>query len=335
MHAGRRYSLKEFLYWTRRDIYVLTLLAVIPTVLYVFLDWKFLGISWLPVALLGTAAAFISGFRNNATYARAWEARQVWGAIVNTSRTWGIMSRDFVIKHDMGPHENDRIHKELVYRHMAWLTALRFQLREPREWENMWKSYNREYARNFKVDERVNKLEDELKPFLNAEEFAKVMKAKNKATQVLALQSARVKELACAGYLDNIKHVELELVLKDLFDHQGRSERIKNYPYPRQFASINIFFIWLFVFMVPYGMLNEFNRLGEHMVWLTIPFSLLVTWVFISLEKVGESTENPFEGSANDVPITTMSRAIEIDLREMLGEEDLPPAIQPVNKILT
>lgn len=335
MHAGRKYKLSEFLVWTRRDIYILVVLAIIPTVLYAVLGYTWLGVSWLPIALLGTAAAFIAGFRNNATYARAWEARQIWGGIVNSSRTWGIMSRDFVSSKDSGNAKLEQIHKELVYRHLGWLTALRFQLREPRTWENMEKSYNREYRKYFTVDEQVNKLEDELKQYLPDDEFTAVLKTKNRATQIIALQSAHLKRLADEGYIENNRIVELELILKDLYDHQGKSERIKNYPYPRQFATINIFFIWLFVFMVPYGMLNEFNKLGEGMVWLTIPFSVIVTWVFTSLERVGESTENPFEGSANDVPITAMSRTIEIDLREMLGETDLPPAIQPVNNILT
>ena len=70
------------------------------------------------------------------------------------------------------------------------------------------------------------------------------------------------------------------------------------------------------------------------MVWLVIPFSVLISWVYTSLEQVGESTENPFEGSANDVPISQMSRTIEIDLREMLGETDLPPAITATNNII-
>ena len=136
------------------------------------------------------------------------------------------------------------------------------------------------------------------------------------------------------GYIDPLNYVELENLLVNFYEQQGKCERIKNFPYPRQFASINLFFVRLFVFMVPFGMLKEFEKLGDHMVWLTIPFSVLVSWVFSSMEKVGESTENPFEGGSNDVPITSMSRTIEIDLREMLDETDLPPAIQAVNNIL-
>jgi len=70
------------------------------------------------------------------------------------------------------------------------------------------------------------------------------------------------------------------------------------------------------------------------MVWLSIPFSALSTWVFTTMEKIGESTESPFEGSANDVPITAISRTIEIDLKEMFGETNIPAALKPENNIL-
>ena len=81
-------------------------------------------------------------------------------------------------------------------------------------------------------------------------------------------------------------------------------------------------------------MLQEFEKMGEHYVWLTIPFTALVCWVFLTMEKIGEATENPFEGTPNDIPMAALTRTIEIDLREMLDEKDLPPPVQPVNNIL-
>jgi putative membrane protein len=86
--------------------------------------------------------------------------------------------------------------------------------------------------------------------------------------------------------------------------------------------------------MLPFGMLNEFQKLGEHFVWLTIPFTVIVSWVFTSMEKVGEATENPFEGGANDIPMAALCRTIEIDLRDMLDESPLPDPITPSNNIL-
>jgi putative membrane protein len=327
MHIGSHYKISEFLRWTRRDIYVLLIVATIPTVLFQVFDLKWIAIPWLPVTLVGTAAAFIVGFKNTQTYNRLWEARQIWGAIVNTSRTWGIMSKDFV-KADKSDLE------QLIYRHCAWLTALRFQLRKPQSWENSNKKHNIEYRNYYSVPEWESKLEEELEKYLSKEEHKYVVGKKSRATQLVALQSKHIKNLKTEGKIDHYEYVEMERRLADLYDHQGKCERIKNFPYPRQFASINLFFVWLLVLMLPFGMLNEFQKLGEHFVWLTIPFTVIVSWVFTSMEKVGEATENPFEGGANDIPMAALSRTIEIDLRDMLDENQLPDPITPHNNIL-
>ena len=329
MNTGRIYSLKEFIVWTRREIYLIALITIIPTILYAYFGLKWIAIPWVPIALVGTAAAFIVGFKNTQTYNRLWEARQIYGAIVNSSRAWGILVKDFV-KAEL----DTNTHQQLIYRHIAWLTALRYQLRESRNWENMNKSYNKEYAKYFVVPEKVGKMEDELGEFLSADEEAYVLSKKNKATHIISLQSKHLRELKEKGLIESLNHIELENMLVNLYEQQGKCERIKNFPYPRQFASINLFFVRLFTIIVPLGMLKEFEKLGDNLVWLTIPFSIVVSWVFSSMEKVGESTENPFEGGANDVPITSMSRTIEIDLREMLDEKELPPPIQPLHNIL-
>ena len=338
MHTGNHYSLWEFIMYTRRDLYWMVLLAVVPTVLFELAGCRWMAMPWVPVAMIGTAAAFIIGFKNNATYGRLWEARQIYGAIVNSSRTWGIMVKDFIAApagSTLTAADLKRFHQQLIYRHCAWLTALRFQLREPRSWENTNTSYNREYRRLvFKIPEQGAVLATELEQYLEPAELEKLLTKKNRATQLIASQSAVLRQLHDSGLLDNFRHVEMENLLKELYEHQGKAERIKNFPYPRQFASINLFFIRLFIIMVPFGLLNEFAKMGEHFVWLNIPFSVLVSWVFNAMEKVGEATENPFEGNANDVPITALSRTIEIDLRDMLDEADLPPALTPVNKIL-
>lgn len=335
MHAGSSYKLKEFLFWTRRNIYWLLLISILPVVLYRLTGWHWLGLPWTVVALLGTATAFLVGFKNTQTYNRTWEARQIWGAILNISRAWGVMSRDFV-KDD--PEKT----KELVYRHFAWLTALRYQMRDNRKWENSGKPHNEEYRRFYTIPERESPLEAELAKYISAEELAYILTTKNRAAQLMSLQSKTVKELFDAGKMDSLRFVEMQKTIKDLYDQQGRSERIKNFPYPRQFATINSLFIKLFCLLLPFGMLREFDRLNEsvqgimkgNMVWLVIPFSVLISWVYTSVEMVGESTENPFEGGANDVPISQISRTIEIDMREMLGETELPPALQPANDIV-
>jgi putative membrane protein len=337
MHTGKHYKLREIIYWTRREIFVLLLLGTIPTALYQFWGIK-LTIPWVPIALIGTAVAFIVGFKNNATYGRLWEARQIWGAIINVSRAWGIMVKDFVTRTNVTVNvpkdELKKIHRRLIYRHMAWLTALRFQLREPRAWENLNTSYNAEYKRRYSIPEHESKLDVELAKFLSDEELKYVLGKKNRATQLITLQSNDLRTLTETGLIDNFRHVEMENMLVNLFDQQGKCERIKNFPYPRQFATINLYFVRLFTLLVPFGMLQEFEKLGQYYVWLTIPFTALVCWVFLTMEKIGEATENPFEGTPNDIPMAALSRTIEIDLREMLDEKDVPGPVNAVNNIL-
>jgi len=339
MHAGKNYSLKEVLIWTRRDIYFLLFVSAIPTTCYQLLGWTWLAIPWLPIALLGTAVAFVVGFKNNASYDRMWEARKAWGAIVNGSRSWGIMVKDYVSnKHatnKLTDAELRKIKLKLTHRHFAWLTALRFQLREPRVWEAIYKTHNQEYKNKwFKVSEHTEKLENELLKYLPQDEVIKILSKTNKAAHIISMQSNHLKELLDKGLIEDFRHMELEKMLIEFLNQQGASERIKNFPYPRQYATLNLYFIRIFVALVPLGMLQEFNKLGGCMIWLAIPFSALSTWIFTTMEKIGESTESPFEGSANDVPISAISRGIEVDLREMFDEENIPETLKPENNIL-
>jgi putative membrane protein len=134
----------------------------------------------------------------------------------------------------------------------------------------------------------------------------------------------------------------MHAMLREFSNHQEKTERIKNFPFPRQYATINSFLVKLFCILLPFALLGEFNKLTAdisgilkgHIVWFVIPFSVLISWVYTSLDQVGESTENPFEGSANDVPISQMSRTVEIDIREMLEETDLPSPFLTRNNII-
>ena len=334
MHAGKAYKLGEFLFWTRRNIFWMLIVGIIPTALYQLFDLKWLAIPFSIIVLLGTATAFIISFRNQQTYNRTWEARQIWGATISASRSWVMMCRDFLNNEDKS--------RELIYRHFAWLTAMRYQLRAPKNWENANKSYNKEYKRYYSIPEMETPLEQELIKYISPAELTYILSTKNRATQLLSLQSDTLKKFRQDGSLEEFRFLDMHSVLRDFSDHQGRSERIKNFPYPRQYATINGLFVKLFCILLPFGLLKEFDNLNNgmtgfmqgHMVWLLIPFGVLISWVFTSLEQVGESTENPFEGGANDIPISQMSRTVEIDIREMLGEANLPPTLQTQNNIV-
>ncbi|WP_281035161.1 bestrophin family ion channel [Mesorhizobium tamadayense] len=117
---------------------------------------------------------------------------------------------------------------------------------------------------------------------------------------------------------------------------------MKNNPYPRQYAIVSTIFMIIFCTLLPFGIVPVFadmaklgGVLGAVAIWLTIPFSALLGWAYMSLDLVGESSANPFEGNANDVPISQICRDIEIELRRGLGETNLPAPLAPVNDIAT
>ncbi len=211
-------------------------------------------------------------------------------------------------------------------------------MRQAKPWE-VFMEYktNREWASAMHIPERENSLEEDLSPLLPEVEYDYVISKTNKATALLALQSKNIRELKDQGFIWEFSFLELEGVLKELFDLQGKSERIKNFPYPRQYATLNNLFVWIFIALLPFGVIPEFARIGaglsenfpiigQYFVWVSVPFIVLVSWIFHTMERIGRVGENPFEGTANDVPISTIARGIEIDLREMIDEnkEDIP-----------
>lgn len=327
MHTGRRYTPIEFFNWSLRDTFWLLLIATVPTILY-WLGLTFIAIPWQPIAILGTALAFIVGFKNNASYGRIWEARQIYGGIVNDSRSFAFTLRDALGK------DRSEIARRMFHRHFAWLTALRFQLREPRSWENMQRSSNREFLEgHYTIPERDSTLEDELRNYLSVDELRYVLTKKNRAVQLIAMQSEELSTLKSQGTLDDYQWMELQGSITRLMENQGKAERIKNFPYPRNFASVTTYLLFVFIVLLPFGLLEQYHKLGNgtfmegFTIWLNIPLSAIVAWSFHILDTVGESAVNPFEGSANDVPITQISRAIEIDMRDMLDEKVLPEGI--------
>ncbi|SED55686.1 putative membrane protein [Tenacibaculum sp. MAR_2010_89] len=361
MYIKKTYPLKGMLKWTRRYTYVFLLLSTIPVFLFDILRWKWLYIPWLPLGVLGTAVSFIVSFKNNASYDRLWEARKIWGGIVNTSRSFTIMIKDFIKNDNISNSELKKIHRELVHRHVAWLTALRYQLRKHKPWENHIKpsKSNKEFReKNFVVLEQTIPIEKAINPYISNNEYKEIFAKGNQASQLLGIQSRRIKELQSEGLIDDFRHMELEKILVELYTLQGKSERIKNFPYPRQFATLNFIFIWIFIILLPYGMMQEFEALGDrilaslanhefktvimhkiqefiaiHFEWFSIPFSTLLAWIFYSMEAIGENSENPFEGGPNDVPISDLSRGIEIDIRQLIDDTDIPESYEWKNDI--
>ena len=356
MYTKRIFPVKTVLKWTRRDIFRFLLIATIPVFLFDVLGLKWLHVPWLPLGVLGTAISFLISFKNNASYDRLWEARKIWGGIVNSSRTWTIMVRDFIdnthAENVVSEKELSKIKRELVHRHIAWLTALRYQMRADKPWESHLKNQksNQEFKDNFfLVFEDTVAIREAILPYISEVEYNEIFAKGNKPSQLLGMQSKRLKKLMDLGFIEDFRHMEMMNLLKEFYTLQGKSERIKNFPYPRQYATLNYMFVWVFIILLPFGIMEGFESIGkiviadlgvhesrtnightiqqfiaQHFVWFSIPFSALLAWVFHTMEKIGENTENPFEGGPNDVPITDLSRSIEIDIRQLIDDTDIP-----------
>lgn len=288
------------------------------------------GIPFLPVGIIGTAVAFYVGFKNNSSYDRLWEARRIWGGIVNMGRNWTTG----LIGHLNGtPGEVASLRRELVFRHLAWVNALRHQLLQRRSWEHDY-GYDRRERAAIEADTNAPALAFELERFLGAEGKERAMDFRNPALQLITVQAERLHALKRAGTISEFGHMELQRTLAELVNEQGRAERIKNFPFPRQYGMFSTVFIGIFLLLVPLGLVFEFGRVRPELAWLTIPLSLLVGWVFATMELVGDYSENPFEGLTNDVPMFSMCRTIEADLRQMIGDTELPEVVRPVDGIL-
>ena len=335
MYIGKRFPFWGTVNWSKKYIFIFFIIDIIPILLYKIFDWKWLAIPWQPIALIGIAVSFYLGFKNNSSYDRLWEARKIWGGIVNASRTFTVMSRDFITnehsKKKLSENDLKTIHKSVVYRHVAWLKALTYQLRIPKPWEHSGESEDElRKAGSILHDEDQFK---KLKPYLSSDEYDYILAKGNKASHLLSLQSKELLKLKLAGQIEDFRHMELEKMLGEFYTLQGKSERIKNFPFPRQYATVNYIFVWIFLVLLPFGMLNIFIDVDNiYSSWLVLPFTMLVSWVFILMEMIGEYSENPFEGLYNDVPISSMARDIEIDIRQMLDETDLPKPLEPIGK---
>ena len=301
---------------------------------YHFLWLDFLDIPFEPLSVIGIAVAFYIGFKNSQSYDRFWEGRKIWGGIVNYSRTWALQVISFVQTKD--PVADKKLQREMVYRHLAWINALRVQLRQPRPWGI---KANSTVERLHRRHGELNASCEEASPFVTPEEYADLKNRVNPATHLIKNQAKQLVELKKLEIIDGFQEDQLQSVLEECYNLQGMCERIKNTPFPRQYGYFSRIFTWIFVLLLPFGLLNVFGTedMGGSKAWyefLMIPFSVLISWIFVSMESIGDNSEDPFEGRINDVPMTALCRTIEIDLRDMLDEENLPDPIQPQDYIL-
>jgi len=255
--------------------------------------------------ILGSALAIFIAFRNNSAYGRWWEARTLWGGIINSSRVFARLVITFTDSHAHKPNfdlqRSDTFKRELVYLAIAWAHALRIHLRN----QDIWA---------------------ELKPLLDSTDFEKVVAAQNKPNMIQLMMGQKIYEAMANGTLAGFDSFQMEGQLLALANYQGGCERIKNTPLLRQYDYFTRVFLYTFMLLLPFCLIGDFIKM--EISFLLIPISMIISFVFAIIGKVGEVNEDPFENRITDVPLTALCNTIERDLREMLGEKDLPKKME-------
>ncbi len=343
MFVRKNLSLRGILTFTGGHIVWMTLWVLFVLGIHELTHSELMHVPWVPVSIIGTAVAFYIGFKNNQSYDRLWEARKIWGAIVNSSRSWGAMVKAYVtdqfVVESIPEEELKSIKQRLIYRHIAWLYALRSQLLIPTEWEHLSQGWHvGRHAERLKNKFGVGLLDtdgcqDTLRQYLPADEYDTLINYKNTATQIIARQAIDLQELRGKSLIEDFRHIHLQDVLNEFYVHQGKAERIKKFPLPRQYGGMGSVFVGIFIFILPFAMVTTFHA-EDLNIFMMVPLTVLISWVYLTMELVGDYSENPFEGLANDIPMLSLCRVIETDLLEMLGEEDIPPPITPINGVL-
>jgi putative membrane protein len=264
---------------------------------------KWAALEEIPLSLFGSAIGVILAFRNSTSYARWWEARTLWGTIVNNSRSWGrLVTTTLRKKDEVSSREFEEAKQKMMYYQIAWVHALRQHLR------------------------RLDPL-SEIPSVLSEDEVAALRPQKNVPVAIQQWQSALLQVALDRGWLDMAQWHAMNQSLDDLVDAQGGAERIKNTPMPRQYDYLPQICAHIFCFLLPLAMVSSLG-------WFTPLGSTLVGFIFLALDKIGRDLEDPFDNTMHDIPLTSITRTIEINLRQMLGETTLPEAVVPVHDIL-
>jgi ion channel-forming bestrophin family protein len=330
MHVGRQYKFTQFLGWTRWEIGYLVCWSLLVTLFLQVSHWNFLTIPAPIMTIIGAALAIILAFKNAQCYARSNDALVLSGQLITNSLI--LANKLMSTVGNLGAMRSGGL-KDVFYRHFAWLTALRFFLRERKPWENTLEWGNARFLNKYPTPESQSALKDELKTYLSDAELQKVMAHRgDKEALILRWQYEAISDLHNKKLISEVILTALIAALDDLARLQGALKRLKSYPYARNYYSIAVFLVTIFAVIVPFGLFPYAQELGKSAgierwtVWLNVPFSVIVGWSFLALEKVGENSSNPFEGGSNDVPVSFIARRIEIEMRTMLGEEtDLKP----------
>jgi ion channel-forming bestrophin family protein len=314
MILKRNFSPIKIWQYIKRQMLIIIIWSFVVWLIFHLTGRKEIALNFTPIGVLGSALAIFVAFRNNSAYARWWEARTLWAGIVNSSRVLARLVITFTDSHahqqNYNTHRSEKFKKELVYICIAWAHALRFHLRKQESWE-------------------------EIKHLLHPEEYQRLSAIQNKPLFLQLIMGRNIYEAMANGTLGGFDSFQMENQLLALATCQGGCERIKNTPLLRQYDYFTRLFILIFSVLLPFGLLSFF--LAENLIslsWLIIPISAVIGGVFIIMERTGAANEDPFENLITDVPLTTLCNTIERDLREMLGEKELPEKINSENGYL-
>ncbi len=303
MIVPKGFRLSTLVMYVGTPLVALLVWDIVIVVAYQVLHWHWVGSRHIPLALYGSAIGVIVGFRNNSSYGRWWEARGLWGQIVNNSRSVGrqVVSTIRSSRPEEAP-ALAALQRTIVYHQIAYVHALRQQLRG------------------------LSPIEV-ITPFVEEAELPLLREQKNVALQLQRTISDLLEQALTSGWLDSFGLRAIEGNLDDLLDAQGGAERIKNTPMPKQYDYFPMLFVHIYCVMLPIGLV-------ETLGWLTPLGSTVVGFMLLALDKIGRDLENPFENAIYDIPLTSITTTIEINLRQLLGETKLPPPIVPSDGVL-
>lgn len=301
MIVTRKIDLSILYSHTKKNLWFLVITCSATAVSIYFIDSENFKALSFPTGIIGTALAFLIGFRNNSAYDRWWEARKIWGKLINDSRHFSLKVIGFISQNWNTELTEDDVKKaqtRLIFRHIAFLWSVNHHLRK-------------------------KEVGDGVSDHLSKEEFYSVNQEQHLPLAILKNQTVDLKSLYEQKYFEDFRYMGFDTILENFNDALGKSERIKNTVFPMQYNWYMQYAIWVFLTILPLG-LSGFVGL-----WF-IPLSFLIGYVFILLEYLGRHIENPFENHPNDTPLDALSRTIEINLKEVLGESNLPTKIEPI-----
>lgn len=258
----------------------------------------------VPIALItvpGTVIALLLGFRTNSAYDRWWEARIIWGGIVNDSRTWVRQLLTFINYEGTSSKEFQEI-KKMSFRQMGWNYALTRHLRK-------------------------QVATQDLEEFISPEELNGLKIKANVPNAILYDQSEEVKKLFFNGQINSYQQVQLDDTLSRFTDGMGKCERIKNTVFPSSYTLLVDLLIYLWIFFLPFGLVDIIG-------YVLIPTTISLAFSFLVIERIAVYMQDPFESLPSDTPMLSLSKTIEINIKQELGEEQIPKPMEPVQGIL-